>query len=315
MSRPKVFIIILNWNGLGDTLECLESVHNLDYPEFETIVIDNGSAEPCSTVIERDYPKVTVIVNEENVGFAEGNNIGIRYGLNRGADYLWLLNNDTVVAPESLSALVEETEKDSRAGIGGSKICYHSAPEKIWFAGAAIDWLKGISDHTGFGETDRGQYDRVREVERVTGCSMLVRREVIERIGLLDESFFIYAEEVDWCVRARKGGFKCIFVPSSLVYHKVSASASRVGEWKRVFSYYNTRNFLYLVKKSFAFPVREVILLSVILYKLRREKAGIRTALLSLAMPSVRPDPCRTPVLLGIRDFLRSRMGKADYRF
>ena len=315
MSYPKVFIIILNWNGLEDTLECLESVTALNYQNYKVIVVDNGSVENPHKVIADKYPDVKLVLNEENLGYTGGNNSGIRYALQQGAEYVWLLNNDTAVESDALTNLVTEVEKHPSTGIAGSKIYYFDFPTKIWFAGSHIDWCKASTPHHGMGKTDLGQYDSVKEVERVTGCSMLVKKAVCDKIGLLDENFFLYAEEVDWCVRAGKAGFKCIFVPSSVIYHKISASVSKAGGYNSVFGYYNTRNFLYLIKKSFAFPIREAILLKVIFSKMKFEKRNLLRALISLILPSFKLKPCEDPILFAIRDFFIKKMGKAEYKF
>jgi len=315
MKHPKVFIIILNWNGLRDTLECLKSVFKLDYENFEVVVVDNGSVDNSVKIIEIDYPKVKLIRNEENLGFAGGNNVGIKHALDQGAEYVWLLNNDTIVEADALTNMLKETERDPKIGIAGSKIYYYSSSNKIWFAGATIDWSRGISDHIGMDETDIGQYDYVKEMARVTGCSMLVKKDVCDRVGIFDEDFFLYVEEVDWCVRARKAGFKCIFVPSSVVHHKASASVLKIGIWNKVFSYYNTRNFLYMIKKSFNFPDREIILFMVILRKLKNEKANCLKMLKSFVNPSFKLEPTNAPVIFAVRDFLNKKMGKVDYKF
>ena len=315
MNFPKVFIIILNWNGMRDTLECLESVFKLDYENFEVAVVDNGSIDDSVTIVKRDYPKVELIGNEENLGFAAGNNVGIRYAMSQGAEYIWLLNNDTIVNSDALSNMIEETERDPEIGIAGSKIYYYGSLRKIWFTGAKIDWLKGVSNHIGMGEIDVGQYDYIKDVDRVTGCSMLVKKDVCNKVGLLDEKFFLYVEEVDWCVRARKAGFKCIFVPSSVVYHKESSSVARIGIWNKVFSYYNTRNFLYMIKKTFSFPIREIILLLLIIRKLKNEKVNCLKMFLSSVNSSSRLEPTDAPFVFAVRDFLKKKMGKVDYKF
>ena len=314
MFYPKVFIIILNWNGLQDTLACLESVRALSYPNYETVVVDNGSVDSPVGAITDAYPEVTVILNGENLGYSGGNNAGIRYALGEQADYIWLLNNDTVVEAEALTALVTEAEEAPDIGIAGSKIYYFDCPKKIWFAGSHIDWWRGFTGHDGMGMMDLGQYDSIREVDRVTGCSMLVKREVCERVGILDESFFLYVEEVDWCVRARKAGFKCVYVPSSIVHHKISASASKAGIWDTVFAYYNTRNFLYLIKKSFYFPIREIILLKVILLKLKTDKMSVLKALVLLLNNFNKLEPNKYPNLFAIKDFILNRSGKVVYK-
>jgi len=315
MKDPKVFIIILNWNGLKDTLECLDSVFKLDYVNFEVIVVDNGSTDNSVEVIRQTYPQVILIENRENLGYAGGNNIGIRYALKHGADYVWLLNNDTIVNPDSLTNLVEVAEKNKEVGILGSKIYYYDKRDILWFAGAYIDWNRAISPHIGLNQKDKGQYDIIMEVDRVTGCSMLVKRDVCDSVGLFDSDFFLYVEEVDWCVRAQKAGFKCIFVPTSIVYHKVSSTLKDVSyNYSLSFTYYNTRNFLYLIKKNFSFPKRERLIINIIYSKLKYNKRNILKLLLSKFL-NVKVDTYDLPVLLAIKDFLLNKKGKSTYKF
>ena len=315
MNFPKVFIIILNWNGLQDTLDCLASVFKLNYDKYEVVIVDNGSTDDSYKIIGMTYPRVVLLQNGENLGFAGGNNVGIKYALDQGAEYIWLLNNDTVVEYDALTNMVAEAEKDSSVGIAGSKIYYYNSLKTIWFTGAKVDWLRGISNHIGMGETDVGQYDYIKDVDRVTGCSMLVKKDVCDKTGIFDEKFFLYVEEVDWCVRARRVGFKCILVPTSVIYHKASSSVSRTGVWHNIFGYYNTRNFLYLTKKSFTFPVREIILLNLIFLKIWREKRNILKMLFSLRDFSFKIKPREAPVLFAIRDFFIGKMGRVDYTF
>jgi hypothetical protein len=315
MTYPLVYIIILNWNGLQDTIVCLDSLANLTYPNFRLVVVDNGSTDGSTDIISKNYPKVIFVENKENLGYAKGNNVGIRYALENNADYIWLLNNDTVVEQNALLNMVIEAEGDPLIGIIGSKIYYLNSAKKIWFAGAMINWSRGISNHIGMNETDVGQYDYVKEIDRVAGCSMLVKREVCNRVGLFDDNFFLYVEEVDWCVRARKAGFKCLFVPSSIVYHRGLASVSLIGSCSKVFNYYNTRNFLYLIQKSFNSPLREIILAKVILRKLGDERGNILKMFFSIINSSNKIKPYEFPVLFGVKDFLIRKMGKVDYIF
>jgi GT2 family glycosyltransferase len=315
MTYPLVYIIILNWNGLQDTIVCLDSLASLTYPNFRLVVVDNGSTDGSTDIISKNYPKVIFVENKENLGYAKGNNVGIRYALENNADYIWLLNNDTVVEQNALLNMVIEAEGDPLIGIIGSKIYYLNSAKKIWFAGAMINWSRGISNHIGMNETDVGQYDYVKEIDRVAGCSMLVKREVCNRVGLFDDNFFLYVEEVDWCVRARKAGFKCLFVPSSIVYHRGLASVSLIGSCSKVFNYYNTRNFLYLIQKSFNSPLREIILAKVILRKLGDERGNILKMFFFIINSSNKIKPYEFPVLFGVRDFLIRKMGKVDYIF
>ena len=308
---PKVAIIILNWNGLKDTIECLESVFRIDYQNFEVIVVDNGSIDNSGESIRKLFPQVIIIENGKNLGFAEGNNVGIRHAQKNQADYIWLLNNDVVVDRNALSSMVEFGEKESRIGILGSKIYYYDDPELISFAGATINWKKATSPHIGRGEKDIGQYEYYREVERVNGCSMLVKKEVLENVGLLDEKYFLYVEEVDWCVRAKKKGYNVYYVPSSKVYHKISMSMGENST--HMFAYYNTRNFLYLIRKIFHFPKREIYLTSAILWKIIQCKGLILKLVIPKIFLKTKNNFEDIAPLLGIFHFFIGKMGKGRY--
>jgi GT2 family glycosyltransferase len=305
----------VNWNGRADTLECLESLSGLDDPYSRIVVSDNASSDQSVEAVRREYPSAIILANPENLGFAGGNNVGIRYALQQGADYVWLLNNDTIVERNALSTLVQVAESDPAIGILGSKIYYYSDRDVISFAGATIDWGKGRSPHVGRGESDRGQYDTVRDVDRVSGCSMLVRKEVCERVGLLDDDFFLYAEDVDWCVRARIAGYRCVYVPASMVFHKEAASVKGKDGKGTLFLYYNTRNFLKMIAKHHRFPARECLIMKVILLHLRYRKRSLLKLMLSGIDRNVLITPEDKAVFFGVRDFLSNRMGRRDYSF
>lgn len=244
----KVAIIVLNWNGGKDTLECLESLKKLDYPDYEIVVVDNGSTDGSPQLIKKRFPEIILIENEKNLGFAEGNNVGIRFALEKGAKYIFLLNNDTIVDEDILGHLIRVAESDSAIGILGPKIYYHSEPNKIWFVGGVINWRTGRAAHFGMNEVDKGQFDELKEVDYVTGCALMVRREVIEDIGLMDSRFFLYYEETDWCTRAKKVGYKIMFEPQAKVWHKISISTG--GVESAVGYYYYARNKLLLARKN-----------------------------------------------------------------
>lgn len=228
-GAPRTGIVILNWKGWPDTVECVRSCLQLDQPDTFIVVVDNDSGDGSVERLAAEFgaePSVHILESGGNLGFAGGNNVGIAHALERGADYIWLLNNDTVVDASALSALVSAAEGDPGVGVWGSKIYYHDRPDVLWYAGATIDTEIGWTHHLGQGEVDTGQYDEVHDTEYVTGCSLLVSAAVIERIGLMDERYFLYWEEVDWCFRAREHGWRCAVQPASLVWHKVSSSAS-----------------------------------------------------------------------------------------
>jgi len=229
--HPLVYILVLNWNGKDDTLECLRSLSEITYPNTRVVVIDNASIDGSVTAIRGQYPSVHVIENTTNLRFAGGNNVGIRYAVEQGAELVLLLNNDTTVDKHFVSELVLPFVSDKTIGIGGAKIYYSSQPDRLWYAGGRIEWWKGWISHRGIREIDNGQHDRSGETDYITGCCLLVRREVVERIGVLDNRYTMYGEDVDWCVRARKAGYSLWYVPSAKIWHKVSVSSGGHFSW------------------------------------------------------------------------------------
>ncbi len=247
--HPRVVIITLCYNGITDTLACLRSLGYLDYPRnrLDILVLDNASQDGTPTAVRAAFPDVTVIENGANLGFAAGNNVGLRYALTRGYDYALLLNNDTEVAPDFLSQMITTAESDSMIGVVGPMIYYHAQSDVIWSAGGRIDWRRGTSTMRGIGEGDRGQYPLSTEVDFVTGCALLIRREALERAGLLDERFFMYYEETEWCVRIRRAGFRILHEPTAHLWHKIPL-ADRVD--KPSVAYYMTRNRLLFLRTT-----------------------------------------------------------------
>ncbi len=249
MKDPGVSIIILNWNGLEDTVECLQSLRKIDYENYNVTVVDNGSEGKEARVLgERFGNWVQVIENDRNYGFAEGNNIGMRQALETSnPKYILLLNNDTIVDPAFLSELVRAAESDPRIGIVGPKIYYYDEPNRIHFAGGAYFRRIGQPFHIGQDEEDEGQYEGTRETGYITACALLIKRAVIEDIGLLDKDYFAYYEDLDWTVKARQRGHRVVFVPGSKVWHRVS-SASGIGT--PLYTYFSTRNRILFVRKN-----------------------------------------------------------------
>lgn len=255
-SVPQVSIVVLNWNGLENTLECIESLSKINYPNYEIIVVDNGSSDGSAQTLKDRRYKITLLENAENLGFSAGNNVGILYALEHGADYIFLINNDTIVDQDIVRTLVDVGEKDTRIGMIGPKIYDFYEPDKIWFAGAFIDWKTGESPHLGKGKMDEGQYTDVVEVERLTGCAMLIKREVFEKIGLLDPSYFLYFEDVDFCVRAKKANYKIVCAQHAKVWHKESMS-TKAKSGSPLHTYYHNRNRLLFLKKHGAIQLTE----------------------------------------------------------
>ena len=224
-DQPLVYIIVLNYNGREDACECLDSIKNLDYNNFKTLVSDNGSTDGSIEHIKKNFPWVKIIENYKNLGFSEGNNIGIKYALERGSDYILLLNNDVIVSFSLLKDLLEVVTKDRTAGIVGPKILNYYLKDRIWFAGGKIHSWLGNTWHTGNGHKDSSHFQRVVEEDYQTGCALLIKREVINKIGMFDPEYFMYFEDSDLCIRARKGGFKVLCVQYARTWHKVSAGS------------------------------------------------------------------------------------------
>ena len=250
MKVTLVYIILLNWNGYLDTIECVESCRKLSYQNFRILIIDNGSTDNSETILRERFPDIKLIQTGANLGFAGGNNVGIRYAIEHGADYVWLLNNDTVVDTEALSALVQVAEGDKTVGMVGSKIVYYENLRLIWYAGAVLDLDRPYRlHHRGLNEEDRGQFDAACETGYITGCSLLARKEMMDIVGLLDYGLFLYFEDADWSARAVAKGWKLLYCPASLVHHKVSLSVG--GAASPTLLYYTARNRLYFIKHNF----------------------------------------------------------------
>lgn len=246
MTEPTVYIIILNYNSASDTIECIHSLRNLTYPAYNIVLVDNGSSDGSENILRKEFPDIQFIQTGSNLGFAGGNNAGIRYALNQNADYVWILNNDTTVHPDSLLEMIRMTESDPRIGMTGCKIYFYSEPDTLWYAGGNFDAANGgITSHNGWGRKDTGQFDNLTDVDYITGCSLLVKREVIERIGLMPEEYFLYFEETDWNYYAQKAGYRTVLAMKAKMWHKVK----RKGEAQVRFIYYMTRNRFLLMKK------------------------------------------------------------------
>ena len=252
---PKVTIILVNYNGSSDTRECLRSLAQITYQPHDVIVIDNGSRDKEEAhELQKSFPNITVIRSEENKGFAGGNNIGITIAQERGSDYVLLLNNDTTVDVKFLDAMVAAAEADARISMVGAKIYYHSDREMIWYDGGSFSWSGGVK-HTHIGMRDEHPSDTAsRRTGFITGCAMVVRMSALKKMGLLEERFFMYHEDADWCLRARKEGFLLVVAPSARVWHKIARSSATMGE--PTIHYYDARNTLLLAQRNALFPVR-----------------------------------------------------------
>ncbi|MEO8357320.1 MAG: glycosyltransferase family 2 protein [Chloroflexota bacterium] len=254
MSHPLLFIIVLNNNHRNDTLACLESLIQSDYENAKIILVDNVSADGDSfESIRQQYTDIQIIPLTENLGYAGNNNIGIKAALEQGAEWIFILNDDTVLDPACLSSLVEVGMRDPAIGIVGPMVYHFDEPNVIQSAGGMLGkyWQ---SIHLGRNELDHGQFNSVRQVQWISGCAILVRRALIEEVGMLDAEYFLYWEETEWCIRAGQAGWKIFHVPYAKLWHK---GVNRDYQPKPYVTYYVTRNYLFtLAKHNAPFTVR-----------------------------------------------------------
>ena len=248
-----IAIIIVNYNGLEDTIECVKSILKSSYSEYRIVIVDNASRDAKKIEnITLLHDHADIILSSDNTGFAGGNNIGIRFAQKRyDPDYYLLLNNDTVVNPEAIANLVKAYEKSEKAGITTGTILYYSHPKLIWAAGGKFDFNTGIADQPELGKVWDQNKHGISETTFSTGCLMLIEKKIIEKVGLLEESYFLYAEDTDYCCRVLNAGYKIYLEHDAIIYHKVSASTGKQSKQQQ---YYLLRNNLYIIKKYCKFP-------------------------------------------------------------
>lgn len=253
--QAKVGVVLLNWNSGDFTISCIESLLAMTYSPWRVVVFDNGSTDGSCDEIGHKFPQIFLMQNDKNVGFARGNNIGIQKLLAEGADYIWVLNNDTVVEPTCLEQLMIAAKSDRRIAAVGAKILYADPPHTIWYAGARLNPFMFSAPHDGVGKAVTFGPKKIVQVDFVTGCSMLIPRHALAQVGLFDEKFFAYDEDFDWCLRVRQHGLRLVYAPQAVLYHKVSASMRRntlgqsKGSASSVAYYLITRNFFWVVHK------------------------------------------------------------------
>lgn len=241
-SMSLVSVIIVNWNGGGVLRDCLESLSKVRYPNWELVVVDNGSTDESLVLIRKlkvksQKLKVKVVRNKENVGFARANNQGLK--MTKG-EYILLLNNDTKVEEDLLGKMVEKMEGEKDLGVVQPKIMMMDNPGYLDNAGSFLTWI-GFLDHWGFGRKDGEEFSEEKEIFSAKGACMLIRREVVEKVGLFDEDYVSYFEESDFCWRVWLGGYRVLFFPKVKIFHKVGFTIKRMDVWGNNFHYYKNR--------------------------------------------------------------------------
>ncbi len=243
MTKPHLAVIILNWNGIKDTLECLDSLTQTSTQglHFHTYVVDNASTDNSVSIITTKFPHIQLLTNSSNLGYAGGNNVGIKQALQDGASHIVLLNNDTTVAKHTFTRLYSGVTTH-HFHLASPKIYFYPGREFhlksyrkselghiIWYAGGHIDWNTVIPSHIGVDEFDHGQFNHFAETTFATGCCLLIRRQVFDRIGLLSTAYHAYFEDTEFCLRAHRAGFRIGFIPTSHLWHKNAGSSGGSG--------------------------------------------------------------------------------------
>lgn len=240
----KIAVVIVNYNGMEDTAACIESIKKSDgTAELKIILVDNASTENEALKIQKLYPDIITIRNEENCGFSAGNNIGIKAALEDGCKFIMLLNNDTVISPDMIELLRKECTTNT---VVIPKMLYYSKPETIWYDGGEINRWTGNAKNSNMGKLD-DRSNSIRYCTFATGCCMMINAAVFHNVGLLDEDYFMYCEDTDFCIRLSQASVQIKYVPAAKLWHKVSSSTG--GSDSPFCIYYLTRNRLNYVKK------------------------------------------------------------------
>jgi GT2 family glycosyltransferase len=297
---PKVCAVVITYNQREQALACLRTLSGVTYTAWTVLLVDNGSTDGTAEVVAKSFPHVHMLRLGKNQGYVGGTNHGVARALAGGADYILLLNDDVWVPPEAPSTLVAAAEADLQTAVVGPKVYCLDEPQRIQSAGGAIDWRTACSQLIGQGELDQGQYDCSRDVEFVSGCAMLIRAQAWYAVGGFDPAYFLYYEEVDWCLRARQAGWKVTYIPWTAVWHADRTSTkAELG----LVTYYTIRNRLLLAKRHAASGTQ----LATYLDQLWRMGRGLHTFF----------DPQRRPQFVATWqatwDFFRGRFGPGPY--
>ena len=282
MTEPVWYAVVLSWNGREETLRCLDSLARVSDPPIRVVCVDNGSIDGSVEAIRQRHPDVHLIENGTNLGFSEGNNVGLRWALEQGGEWMVLINNDTVVAEDAFAGFAEVAAEHPGAGALAGKIYLAEPPDRLWFAGQRYLTGLGYSGRArGSGRRDSARYREVVPTDRAAGALMAVSRRAIERAGLLPDDLFAYVEDVDWSLRIRDAGFEVLFVPGARAWHTVAASTGGPASTHNL--YYGTRNTVVVCERHRPLPApftslrRGVVLATFAAHALRRpnRRAGL----------------------------------------
>jgi GT2 family glycosyltransferase len=281
-AAPAVAAIVLDWNGGEEAVAAVDSLRESAYPGLRILLVDNASRVPVLDLVRRRDPTVATIRNPINLGYAGGNNVGLRAAFEGGADYALVLNNDARVRPDTVARLVAVARRDERIAAVGAKILRADRPDRLWMAWGEVSWRQSLVRLVGGDQPDGAAFGRERDVDWVSGCALLLARRAVEEIGLFDEDFFAYHEEVDWCARARARGLRIVYAPEAVVLHRGEASSGGGGYVSRK-QYFAGRNTVLFVRRHgtaaqrlrFAAAVAVTMPFQLLRRRLRGEQAGV----------------------------------------
>ncbi|OIR07042.1 N-acetylglucosaminyl-diphospho-decaprenol L-rhamnosyltransferase [mine drainage metagenome] len=255
--NKKAAIIIVNWNSYNYTFQCINSINQTNNHEFDIIVVDNNSEDGSGIQLKEAFNNIVLIQSDKNTGFAGGNNLGIRYAIDHGYEYSFMLNNDTVVPQNFLSPLIEYMESHTGIGMIQPKIYFNHDRSLLWNGGSYYNHFLGLTYTSNHFFSFFKNIERIKKVDWVTGCAFLAKNSVLEEVGYFDEKFFMYYEDVDLSFRIKKAGHTLIYHPASVVYHEAGASLkkkvkTREGYLNPYVHYLNARNKIYFLRKHTA---------------------------------------------------------------
>ena len=247
-QKSDIAIIVLNWNNKEDTINCLQSLEKQEDVNINIIVVDNGSIDNPVPIIKDQFHDIDIIETGSNLGYAGGNNVGIRDALEQGVEFITVLNNDTVLDPNCIRELEADLKSHPEAAAAAPKSYFYDKPEIIYFAGGEIDPLGSLS-HIGYGDQDGPVVNSSRETEWLSGCAIMFTRKALREVGLFDKDYFLLFEDADWSLRAKKKNYRLRIVPSAILLHKVSQSFG--DTWSPSYFYYYTRNYFLWIERNF----------------------------------------------------------------
>ncbi|MGX7419010.1 glycosyltransferase family 2 protein [Carnobacterium gallinarum] len=265
-NLSSVYFIILNYNNAPDTLECVDSIEKLEYGNYKVVLVDNQSKDNSAEILQKELPQHKFIQTGANLGYAAGNNIGMKYAIEDGADYICILNNDVIVNSDFLTILVDYLSTHPKVGLVGPRICEYEDQSILESAGSNVDFKKGRVTRLYHGEPEQNVYGKVIPCDYVGGACMLLKADLIQEVGYIPENYFLFYEENEWCVTIKKAGYQIVCVADARVVHKGSASINKVSGLSEYFMY---RNLVIFMRRNASFKNKVIFVPYLFLFALK----------------------------------------------